>query len=347
MFLLNLSKDISELKADFHESLVGNVTLTPDQYQGPLREILKHIQIKNRNEEIAIDFVFNNYTISGTLKKDGSLTLKALPEKLDNNMVLLSVLNNIALTLIVKDKTKEYKISNPATTKRKVLQKSLANRMNCANYLLSGKAGKYLYSNDGENILNERQEQLALLVSADYFVKNKREDGATILMPLIVPEGGSLVDEINAAIEIYKPENILSVSLTQSYIRRLPKRSDAVMIGEGMQLKQTQTDVKNETIFRYLRDQAIKSGLTRNTEQDEYIDTSIKEIISSATKESRNERKQIDNFLLYDPKHPLKVSFGRMEVVTDGDTIRTVYTFVNGSARVEDFSSIHQTFSLQ
>ena len=310
-----LDKELATLKNDFNIAFVENVTITPDEYEGPLKGILKSIQMKRKNSKTYINFGFNNYSLIGELDAKGALTLESIPTQLANNhMLLQSILNKIALTLIIgKDKTSEFSLKHPASAEGIIItEKSKAYRLNSSTMLF--KQNEYLLSADGNAIVEDKDAQRELLLSADYFIRENR-DTATVLIPIIAKDREALKSELRTAIEMYGSENIVHILMRTNHRRRLTTKVEipSTINVEDTEVKLQKNDsvVSEATIYRYL---ANYQGLTDSESQQKYIS----EIVMGDRK---------DPYLLKDDEHPIGVSFGHTQVLKN----RVAYTFVRDS----------------
>ncbi len=318
--LSELDKELATLKNDFNPVLVGNVTITPEEYEGPLKEVLKHIQTKRTNGNTHINFVFNNYILSGVLDTNGALTLESIPSQLtDNHLLLESILNKIALTLIIgKDKTKEFPLRNPVTKKTILAtEKSKAHRLNSANMLFKHYEGQYYLSLDGITMIEDIDKKRELILSADYFIKEPGEN-CTILIPIIATNHEALVKELETAIELYGADNVVHISLTGHHRRRMTSKVETEKPTEEVELQKNDSVVPEATIRRYL---STYQGLLDVVSQQDYINKII-----------LGEKR--DPYLFRDNDHPQGVSFGHTEVLNSKGMNRVAYTFVRDSVRL-------------
>lgn len=324
-----LDIELAKLKNDFNVAFVKNVTITPDEYEGPLKGILKSIQMKRKNDSTYINFGFNNYSLTGYLDAKGALVLESIPAQLENNhMLLQSILNKIALTLIIgKDKTSEFSLKHSTSAEGTIItEKSKAYRLNSSAMFFKQHEGKYLLSADGNAIVEDKDAQRELLTSADYFIRENREN-ITVLTPIIAKDREDLKLELQTAIELYGSENIVHILMRRNHRRRLTTK---VEIPSTINLDETEVKLQNNdsvvseaTIYRYL---ANYQGLTDSESQQKYIS----EIVMGDRK---------DPYLLKDDEHPIGISFGHTQVLNNNGNSRVAYTFVRDSVSLVSLSN--------
>ncbi|MEI7942300.1 MAG: hypothetical protein WCH76_03920 [Candidatus Riflemargulisbacteria bacterium] len=356
-FITLLDKALASWRNDFSPNEVENKTIILQEYDGPLKEILKQIQTKKRDNsgDTQIDFIFNNYRIQANLDRDGvlSITKEAIPEQLHDQINnLRTILNSIAATLIQPKTTykeTKIKVENPESqevTTYSVSKKPIKYRQNVFDRILryyGGSNNLYRFSLEGEQIIEDQEFLKDTLLSTDYFIKQQKA-GFIMLIPILGDKS-----QLIQAIQKNGAANIVHISITGHHRRRLTRSDENKHPSAiGPEVKNTDLVVSDATIRRYVDDR-IKYQLS-DAERQQYptVESYLDAFIANAENPDGTPKGDVikkepylcfDLGHAFDKEHTLKVSFGEGEANSSVGNARAAYTFVRDSIRLVSLSN--------